>query len=171
MKTLAKKVLTVAVPMYQVQQYIKKCLESFLIKEIEQKIEILAVDDGSSDRTAAIAKQYASKYPHLIRYIRKKNGGHGSAVNTALGCANSRYFMVVDADDWVRQEDFQELVMQLEKLDVDLAVSHYVRVKGAQETMVDTKSAAIWDGCAVCKICGQQAVVLHCHRSAIGRRC
>lgn len=140
MKTLAKKVLTVAVPMYQVQQYIKKCLESFLIKEIEQKIEILAVDDGSFDRTAAIAKQYASKYPHLIRYIRKKNGGHGSAVNTALRCANSRYFMVVDADDWVRQEDFQELVMQLEKLDVDLAVSHYVRVKGAQETMVDTKA-------------------------------
>ncbi len=135
-----KKVLTVAVPMYQVQQYIKKCLESFLVQEIEQKVEILAVDDGSFDGTSAAAKQYARKYPHMIRYIRKENGGHGSAVNTAMRYAGGKYFMVVDGDDWVRQEDFRELVMQLEKLDADLAVSHYVRVKGRKETVVYTKA-------------------------------
>lgn len=135
----AGKVLTVAVPMYNVQKYAKKCLESFCAKGIKQ-VEVLVVDDGSLDRTPEIAKYYARKYPHLFSYIRKENGGHGSAVSTAIRYATGRYFMVVDGDDWVEQADFRALARQLQGLDADLAVSHYVRVKGRKEEVVYSKA-------------------------------
>lgn len=138
------KILTVAVPMYNVQKYIKQCLSSFLVEGLEQKIEVLAVDDGSFDRTSEIAQSYARGCPWLFRYIRKENGGHGSAVNTALKHAQGRYFMVVDGDDWAAREDLRTLVTELERFDVDLAVSHYTRVSGGQNNMVVESNAPVY---------------------------
>lgn len=76
-----------------------KCIESLLPGG--EDVEIIIVDDGSSDRTAEITDAYAEKYPTIIKAIHQENGGHGCAVNTGLANASGIYFKVVDSDDWV----------------------------------------------------------------------
>ena len=66
-------------------------------------MEIIIVDDGSSDRTAEIADDYAEKYPTIVKAIHQENGGHGQAVNTGIKNATGLYFKVVDSDDWVNR--------------------------------------------------------------------
>ena len=95
------KLLSVAIPSYNSEQYMKKCIESLLVGG--EDVEILIVDDGSNDRTAAIADEYEAMYPSIIKAIHKENGGHGSAVNAGLEHATGLYFKVVDSDDWVKE--------------------------------------------------------------------
>lgn len=76
------KLLSFAVPCYNSEAYMEKCIESLLPGG--KDVEILIVDDGSSDRTAEIADAYAERYPGIIRAIHQPNGGHGAAVNTGL---------------------------------------------------------------------------------------
>ena len=96
-----KKVLTIVVPAYNVEKYLKNCLDSFVDVNILNSIEILVVDDGSTDKTADIAKNYEKKYPNSFRLLSKENGGHGSTINYAIPRASGKYFKVVDGDDWV----------------------------------------------------------------------
>lgn len=130
--------MSVTVPAYNVQDDIKKCLESFCIPGLDDDIEVLVVDDGSFDKTKEIAKKIANKHPKLFRYIRKENGGHGSAVNMGLSYATGKYFMIVDADDWISRKDFVSFVRQLRTCDADLTVSHYVRNHGLDSHRVNS---------------------------------
>ena len=105
-----KKLLSVAVPCYNSQDYMKKCIESLL--EGGNEMEIIIVDDGSSDRTAEIADSYAEKYPNICKAIHQENGGHGEAVNTGLSNATGHFFKVVDSDDKVSKEALLKLLEQ-----------------------------------------------------------
>ena len=78
------KVLSVVVPMYNVEAYIAQCLDSFAIPEVLGQVEILVIDDGGTDGSAAIAQTYEEKYPGSYRVIHKENGGHGSTVNKGI---------------------------------------------------------------------------------------
>ena len=75
----------------------EKCIDSLLVGG--EDVEILVVDDGSSDRTAEIADAYAEKYPTIVKAIHQENGGHGEAVNAGIRNATGLYFKVVDSDD------------------------------------------------------------------------
>ena len=77
----------------------KKCVDHALLGG--ELVEILIVDDGSTDDTAKIADAYAEKYPTIVKAIHKENGGHGDAVNTGIAHATGVYFKVVDSDDWL----------------------------------------------------------------------
>ena len=90
------KALTVSIAAYNVSGVIEKCLFSFSECKRLNEIEIIVVDDGSQDDTAAIVKEYARRYPGSIRLVSKKNGGHGSTINTSLVQATGKYFKVVD---------------------------------------------------------------------------
>ena len=79
-----EKILTVTVPSYNVQAYLEDCLESFVNSEVMDDIEVLIVNDGSSDDTATIAERYVSKYENTFRLINKENGGHGSTITREL---------------------------------------------------------------------------------------
>ena len=68
------------------------------------RLEILIVDDGSTDRTAEIADEYERKYPNIVRAIHKENGGHGDAVTTGIRNATGLFFKVVDSDDSLHQK-------------------------------------------------------------------
>lgn len=92
------KLLSVAIPCYNSQDYMRYCIESLLPGE---DVELLIVNDGSSDRTAMIADEYARRYPTIVKAIHQENGGHGEAVNAGLRNATGLYFKVVDSDDWV----------------------------------------------------------------------
>ena len=135
-----EKILTVVIPSYNIEKYISFCLDSFLIPELEQYVEVLVIDDGSTDTTGKIAKSYQERYPLLFQYIYQENGGHGSTINTGIKHAKGKYFMVVDGDDWLIRNDLKVLVDKLIHLDVDLIVCHYARVCGKQETIVESKA-------------------------------
>ena len=108
------KLLSFAVPCYNSEAYMEKCIESLLPGG--KDVEILIVDDGSSDRTAEIADAYAERYPGIIRAIHQPNGGHGAAVNTGLKNAAGIYFQVVDSDDWLDRDSYLRVLKRLRTL-------------------------------------------------------
>ena len=126
------KLLSVAIPCYNSEAYMSKCINSLLIGG--EEVEIIIVDDGSSDRTAEIADDYAEKYPTIVKVIHQENGGHGQAVNTGIKNATGLYFKVVDSDDWVNQDAYYEVLKTLYELTrgaetVDLLISNFVYEK------------------------------------------
>ena len=123
---MESKILTVAIPSYNVEKFLKTTLNSFVCDAATmEKIEIIVVDDGSKDNTAAIGKEYAQKYPQTFRVISKENGGHGSAVNCGIENAVGKYYKIVDGDDWVNTADFVKLVERLENCDAEYVFTHY----------------------------------------------
>lgn len=128
MEEKLQKLLTVVVPSYNVEKYLRQTIESFLDESIIEKIEVLVVDDGSQDQTAKIAMEYQTRFPNSIRLISKENGGHGSTINRGIYEASGKYFKVVDGDDWVNTEDFVELVKKLQNCDSDYIVTNYYEV-------------------------------------------
>ena len=126
------KLLSVAIPCYNSEAYMEKCVDSLLVGG--EEVEILIVDDGSTDRTAEIADAYAEKYPTIVRAIHQENGGHGEAVNAGIRNAQGLYFKVVDSDDWVNKEAYEKILRTLEELlrgpkTVDLFISNFVYEK------------------------------------------
>ena len=115
------KILSVAIPCYNSQDYMAKCIESLLPGGSD--IEILVVDDGSKDETARIADDYEKKYPGIVRAIHQENGGHGEAVNAGIRNAAGIYFKVVDSDDWVDSEVLLEIIEKLKEL-LNLITKH-----------------------------------------------
>lgn len=112
------KILTVAIPCYNSEAYMEKCIRSIL--PIGQDVEILIVDDGSTkDRTPQIADAYAKKYPEIIRAVHQENGGHGEAVNAGLRNASGLYYKVVDSDDWVNTNSLRRIVEKMKELEAD----------------------------------------------------
>ena len=126
------KLLSVTIPCYNSQDYMKHCIETLLIGG--EDVEILIVDDGSTDDTGKIADEYAEKYPTIVRAIHQENGGHGEAVNTGIRNATGLYFKVVDSDDWVDEEAYQKILEKLRELSggkstLDLLIANYVYEK------------------------------------------
>ena len=111
------KVLTVIVPVYNMEKYIRQCLESLVIGEALDRIEVLVVLDGSAE----IAYEFVEQYPDTFRIIYKANGGHGSAINTGLMMASGEYVKILDSDDWVERDAFCRLVDCLETEGTELA--------------------------------------------------
>ena len=108
------KLLSIAIPCYNSEAYMEKCIESLL--KGGEDVEILVVNDGSSDRTAEIADAYAEKYPTIIKAVHQENGGHGEAVNAGIRNATGLYFKVVDSDDWVNEEAYAKILHTLGEL-------------------------------------------------------
>lgn len=126
------KLLSVAIPSYNSEKYLRNCVESLLPGG--EEVEILIVNDGSKDGTAAIADEYAAKYPTIVKAIHQENGGHGEAVNAGLRNATGLYYKVVDSDDWVNKEAYLKILNALSKLVksgdmVDMFISNYVYEK------------------------------------------
>ena len=115
-----KNKVTIIVPIYNVEQYLRKCVES-LINQTYKKIEILLVDDGSPDNSASICDEYALK-DKRVKAIHKENGGYGSVLEYAINNTKSEYFLICDPDDWLEKNAVEELVNAMVKYDTDLVV-------------------------------------------------
>ena len=124
------KLLSIAIPCYNSEAYMRNCIESLLPGG--EEVEIIIVDDGSTkDRTAEIADEYAAKYPTIVKAVHQENGGHGQAVNTGLKNATGLYFKVVDSDDWVDAESYPKVLKTLGELvregnAVDMVICNYI---------------------------------------------
>lgn len=122
------RLLSVIIPSYNTELYIERCLDSLLYdEEIIDKLDIIIVNDGSSDKTPKIAKKYQESFPKTITVINKENGGHGSTVNAGLKIAKGKYLKIIDSDDWVNVFDFSDFVKRLEEVDDDLVITDYVQ--------------------------------------------
>jgi glycosyltransferase involved in cell wall biosynthesis len=109
------------------EKYLKRCLDSVLISSILEKIEIIIVNDGSTDSSLAIMESYKAQFPQSIIVINKSNGGAGSCRNSALKIACGRYFKILDADDWFESNAFVKYVGMLERANLDMVLTNYSR--------------------------------------------
>lgn len=126
------KYISFAIPSYNSEEYMSHAIESILPGG--EDVEIIIVNDGSTDRTLEIAREYKEKYPSVIKVVDKENGGHGDAVNSGLSNATGKYFKVVDSDDWVDEEALHSILVFLKELEredkeIDMLVSNYVYEK------------------------------------------
>lgn len=122
------KLLTVVVPVYKVERYIQKCLNSLILQNhLMDKLEVIVVNDGSPDKSTDIASEYEKLFPSVFRIIDKDNGGHGSACNRGLKEARGRYIRFLDSDDWFDNSGFAVLMEKLENIDADIVFSDYYR--------------------------------------------
>lgn len=126
------KLLSVVIPCYNSEEYMRYCIESLLPGG--ESVELLIVNDGSVDKTAEIADEYAHRYPTIVKAIHQENGGHGEAVNAGIRHASGLYLKVVDSDDWVDTRAYLKILKQLndfvlEKNLVDMVISNFVYEK------------------------------------------
>lgn len=119
--------LSIVVAVYNLEQYLPRCLEA-LIKQTMQEIEILCVDDGSTDSAPQIIEEYQKKYPEKIKVFHKPNGGEFTTRNYGLERAKGEYVTFVDTDDWVEPNWAQKLYEAAKNNDADLAVCGFERI-------------------------------------------
>ncbi len=113
------KLLSVAIPCYNSENYMRHAVETLLVGG--EDVEIIIVDDGSSDRTYEIGLELQEAHPGIVKVVHQENAGHGGAVNTGLKEATGLYFKVVDSDDWVKEEALLEALATLKGLVADSA--------------------------------------------------
>lgn len=131
------KLLTIVVPVYNVEPYIKRCLDSCLIyktneqgekvldDDLMNQLEVIIVNDGTPDNSAEMSREYVKRFSNTFRQIDKENGGHGSAWNVGLKEATGKYLRFLDSDDWLTNLDL--LMKKLETMDVDLVFTQLVK--------------------------------------------
>ncbi len=137
-------VLSVIIPSFNSQHYMSNCVNSII--DSGENIEILIVNDGSTDETGHVANDFEQKYPDRIKAIHQTNLGHGGAVNTGISHASGKYIKVVDSDDWVNSEALRTVVGQLksfiendQKVDMMLSDFIYDKVGENNKTVMQYK--------------------------------
>lgn len=120
-----KKLLSVCIPSYNMERYLSRNLDSFIKSDFVDLLELIVVNDGSTDNTFEIANGYKYRYPDSIIVIDKVNGHYGSCVNAALEVATAKFFRIVDADDWVDTKSLNELLQRLKEINADAIYTRY----------------------------------------------
>lgn len=117
------KVLSFVIPAYNSEAFLRSCIDSMLVPAVLPQLEILVVNDGSTDTTADIAREYCSAYPDTVRLLEQENRGHGGALNTGCAAARGNYLKVIDADDTVDTESLGEFVRLLAGESADVVLT------------------------------------------------
>lgn len=115
--------VSVLVPIYNVEKYLRQCLDSLVAQTLED-IEIICINDGSTDNSLQIIEEYASK-DSRIKIINKTNSGYGASMNMGLAQASGKYVGIVESDDYVKENMFEELYNLASEKDLDIAKSDY----------------------------------------------
>ena len=123
------KILTIIVPSFNISKYIDEVVPNYIDLYFFDKVDILFIDDGATDDTEIKLRKYADLYPDYFHFIHKENGGHGSVINYALnsGLVKTKYFKVIDGDDWIESKGLAELVDFLYCCDDDIVISGFNR--------------------------------------------
>lgn len=135
------KTLTIVVPAYNVEKYLRRCLDSVKLETVLPDIEVLIVNDGSKDDTPKIAMEYQTRYPGTYRLINKENGGHGSTINTGIQNATGKYFKVVDGDDWLNSDEVEKYVEILKTHEEDVVATDFQCVQDETYNLLDSWQA------------------------------
>mgnify|MGYP001036038984 FL=1 len=120
------KLLSVIIPVYNVEQYLERCVLS-VVYQTYHNLEILLIDDGSQDQSGKICDQLSQKYKR-IRVIHKKNEGLSDARNKGLDLAKGEYITFLDSDDYIHPETYSILISQLETANADIVEGKILKV-------------------------------------------
>lgn len=115
------KKVSVIIPVYNVENYLRKCLDS-LVNQTLKDLEIIVVNDGTTDNSQEIIDEYVKKYPKKVVSIIQENGGQGTARNTGLLHAKGEYIGYVDSDDYVEENMYEELYKKAKEEDSDIVI-------------------------------------------------
>lgn len=144
-----RKTISFIVPCYNSADYMDNCIMSLLSSGND--IEVVVVDDGSSDNTAQIAKKWEEHFPERVKCVIKENGGHGSAINAGLDVASGIYFKPVDSDDWVDVHEMKKVLKylrtQVELTDdeqTDMVIANYTYEKIAEDKQVPMRYRSVF---------------------------
>lgn len=137
--------ISIIVPIYNVEKYIHRCVDS-IINQTYRNVEIILVDDGSLDKSGAICDEY-QKNDERIKVIHKENGGLGFARNSGLDIASGKYVTFVDGDDSISQEHIERMAVSLRQIGADICLSGHTRVcKNAWKEKVNVCAGKIFEG-------------------------
>lgn len=117
--------MSVIIPAYNSRDFLDICIPSLLHEDVLDALDIIIVNDGSRDDTAAVAEKYCRMHPNSIRLISQENKGHGGALNTGCAAAVGKYLKAVDADDWILTENLPAFVCRLRECSADVVLTHY----------------------------------------------
>ncbi len=113
--------VTIVVPIYNVEKYLKDCFESFL-KQTSHDFVVLAINDGSPDNSQVIIDEYVQKFPEIFHCIKKENGGYGSVLQLAVNTIETPYFLICDPDDTLEPDAVRVLLDLAEVSDADITI-------------------------------------------------
>ncbi len=133
------KEVTIIVPIYKVEAYLRTCFDSLLHQTCRNFI-VFSVNDGSPDHAQEIIDAYASAYPQWIRGIKKENGGYGSVLQMAIQMMDTPYFLVCDADDSLKENALEELLTMAKMADSDITI-------GARTLLYEGSEKREYDPC------------------------
>ena len=120
---MALEKISIIIPMYNCEKYIKRCLDS-LVNQTYKNMEIIVINDGSKDSSGEIVQTYVKKYSN-VKLINKKNAGVSSARNLGIKESTGKYVAFVDSDDWCEKQMYSEMMKLTEKIDCDIICSGY----------------------------------------------
>lgn len=132
------KKISVIVPVYNVERYLKRCIDS-IINQTYSNLEIILIDDGSTDKSGAICDEYKEKNDNLL-VVHKENGGLSSARNEGLNRAGGDYIIFVDSDDWLPIDSISYLYELIEYDGSDFAMGHFYRCGNIVDTNLLNKN-------------------------------
>ena len=136
--------LTVVIPVYNVEKYLNRCIESILLQEWKN-YDILLVDDGSTDNSPQICDDYVKAYD-FISVIHKKNGGLSDARNVGIEAAKGEYLCFVDSDDYIQSTMLEHLVKAVDSAGVNLAITNLKTVDEHGNRVFRVEQSPIMDG-------------------------
>lgn len=121
------KLLTISIAAYNMERYIGETLSSCVIdRKYMDDLEVLIINDGSTDKTVGVAQEYVQKYPNTFRIINKENGGYGTTVNMGIREAAGKYFKLLDGDDWYNKDALCKFMEILQTEESDLVITDYI---------------------------------------------
>lgn len=122
-----EKILSIIIPMYNSYEFIEKCLNSLILEKKEMlALEVIVVNDGSTDGCENLVVPYIEKYPKTIRMVEQPNGGHGAAINHGVNECRGKYFKILDADDWMSTNTLKKFLMKIRnKVSADVLLNSF----------------------------------------------
>ena len=144
-----RELVSVIVPVYNVEKYLKRCLES-IINQTYRELEIILVDDGSKDESGKICEQYG-KIDKRIKIIHKENGGLSSARNVGLADAKGKYISFVDSDDWIAKDMYEYMVGLIEKNEAEAVQCNFIQTNGSKVIINEPEDIHIYTNKDICQ--------------------
>lgn len=132
------KILSIIIPMYNMENYITKCLESLLNipKDSLESLDIIVVNDGSKDKSLQIAISYQNKFPGMVNVIDKENGNYGSCINAGLANAKGTYVKVLDSDDYFSSKGLCSVINKIRNIPIiDLIITDFDVINANDEIL------------------------------------
>lgn len=135
--------ISIVIPAYNVEKYVRECLDSIL-KQSFQDYEIIIINDGSTDHTLEILKEYEQKYGDKITVVTQDNAGQSNARNNAMQYIKGKYMTYIDADDYIWEDYLETLIKCARKEDADLVICSYEKFKN-DGTIILSRNTKDWE--------------------------